>query len=100
MPTRVIVDELNQDDLSRKAGIYLYTGAELWLEDGQLHRMAGPALVSPDGAVRWYIHGKELTRDVSTFFHQHRWPLARGLDTQDKRTRFAAHFTPPRTDAA
>jgi hypothetical protein len=94
MPTQVIVDEHNQDEMSRLAGIYVYTGAKLWLEGDRLHHMDGPALVSPDGAVRWYVGGKEVTRDVSTFFHQNKWPVAQGLDSQDKRTSFAAHFGP------
>jgi hypothetical protein len=93
MSNIIIVDEHNQDVMCRKAGCYVYQGARLWIDDEEtLHHLDGPALVSPDGAERWYIHGKEVTRDVTTFFHENNWPVARGLDTPDKRSRFIVRF--------
>ncbi len=92
MAEMTIVEERNQDDLSRKAGCYLYSDTKLWLERGIVHRTDGPAIIFPDGAVRWYIHGKEITRDVYVFFLDNKWPLAKGLDTAEKIASFQAHF--------
>lgn len=92
MAEMTIVEERNQDDLSRKVGCYLYSDTKLWLEKGIVHRTDGPAIIFPDGAVRWYIHGKEITRDVYVFFLDNKWPLAKGLDTSEKIASFQAHF--------
>ncbi|WP_234053832.1 MULTISPECIES: aldehyde dehydrogenase [unclassified Xanthobacter] len=88
----LVVDDANRDDLSRKAGIFLYIDTQLWLEDGVVHRADGRALLSPDGVERWYLHGRELTRAVKTLFSQQGWPLACGLDTAAKQSAFNAHF--------
>ncbi|MFG1297436.1 aldehyde dehydrogenase [Xanthobacter variabilis] len=88
----LVVDDANRDDLSRKAGIFLYIDTQLWLEDGVVHRADGPALLSPDGVERWYLHGRELTRAVKALFSQQGWPLAGGLDTAAKQSAFNAHF--------
>lgn len=92
MTEMIVVEDSNQDDLSRKAGCYLYTDTRLWLENGQVHRGDGPAVISPDGVERWYIRGKDVTRDVNTFFFQNRWPAQRGLDTTEKTTLFQVQF--------
>ncbi len=55
MTEMIVVEDRNQDDMSRKAGCYLYTDTRLWLENDQVHRGDGPAVVSPDGVERWYI---------------------------------------------
>jgi len=89
----ILVEEHNQDDMSRKAGCYLYADTRLWLENDQVHRSDGPAVISPDGVVRWYLKGKDVTRDVNTFFYQNQWPLQRGLDTVEKRALFEAKFS-------
>ena len=88
----IVVEDLNQDDMSRKAGCYLYTDTRLWLENDQVHRGDGPAVISPDGVERWYIRGKDVTRDVNTFFFQNKWPAQRGLDTAEKMTLFRVQF--------
>jgi hypothetical protein len=92
MAEMIVVEDRNQDDLSRKAGCYLYIDTELWLEDDQVHRGDGPAVIAPDGAERWYIHGKEVSRDVNAFFFRNKWSMQRGLDTPQKITVFQAHF--------
>lgn len=92
MAEMIIVEDHNQDDMSRKAGVYLYADTKLWLEDDQVHRDDGPAAVFPDGVERWYICGKEVTRDVKTFFFQNKWPVQQGLDTPEKMAIFQAHF--------
>ncbi|MGR7994407.1 MULTISPECIES: aldehyde dehydrogenase [unclassified Xanthobacter] len=92
MPEMLLVDEANRDDLSRKAGLFLYTQTRLWLDNGEVHRADGPALLSPDGVERWYLHGQEVTRAVKDFFAAQSWPLGTGLDTCEKRATFAQHF--------
>jgi len=92
MGEMIVVDEDNRDDLSRKAGLFLYAETKLWLEDGEVHRADGPAVLSPDGVERWYIRGKELTRAVKDFFAEQGWPLRAGLDTEEKKTAFTARF--------
>lgn len=87
----VVTDE-NRDDMSRKAGIFLYCDTRMWLEDGKVHRPDGPAIVSPDGVERWYIAGTEVTRAVKAFFSANKWPLGPGLDDDSKKERFAAEF--------
>jgi len=62
------------------------------LENNLVHRGDGPAVISPDGAERWYIRGKEVTRDVNTFFFQNKWPTQQGLDTAEKVALFQARF--------
>jgi hypothetical protein len=47
MAEMIVVEDRNQDDLSRKAGCYLYVDTELWLEDDQVHRSDGPAIIAP-----------------------------------------------------
>jgi len=86
------VDERNQDDLSRLAGCYLYTGTHVNVEEGVVHREDGPAVIFPDGVARWYVRGKEVTRAVNTLFYENKWPIASGLDTDAKRARFAEVF--------
>lgn len=86
------VDERNQDDLSRLAGCYLYAGTQISVEDGIVHREDGPAVIFPDGVVRWYLRGKEVSRAVNSLFYDNKWPLAKGLDTDEKRARFAETF--------
>lgn len=88
----MVVDDRNQDDMSRKAGCYLYVDTKLWLENNVVHRDDGPAVVFPDGVGRWYIRGKEVTRDVKTYFIDNKWPLDRGLDTPEKRASFLSRF--------
>jgi hypothetical protein len=92
MAEMIVVEDRNQDDMSRKAGCYLYTDTRLWLESGLVHRGDGPAVISPDGVERWYIRGKEITRDVNMFFFENRWPARRGLDTPEKTACFQTAF--------
>jgi hypothetical protein len=88
----IVVEERNQDDMSRKAGCYLYADTTLWLDNGTVHRADGPAVIFPDGVERWYIRGKEVTRDVKTFLIQNNWLVRDGLDTPEKMAAFRAHF--------
>lgn len=92
MAEMIVVEDRNQDDMSRKAGCYLYTDTQLWLENDLVHRGDGPAVISPDGVERWYIRGKEITRNVNMFFFQNQWPARRGLDTPEKTARFQTAF--------
>ncbi len=92
MAEMIIVDERNQDDMTRKAGCYLYADTKLWVDGGLVHRGDGPAVIFPDGTERWYIRGKEVTREVKTLFFQNKWPLKRGLDTPEKRAAFSVNF--------
>ncbi|HUI22071.1 MAG TPA: aldehyde dehydrogenase [Methylocella sp.] len=92
MDGMTIVDDRNQDDMSRKAGCYLYVETRLWLDNDVVHRSDGPAVIFPDGAERWYIRGKEVTRDVKTYFLENKWPVERGLDTPEKRSLFSSRF--------
>lgn len=92
MAEMIVVTEENRDDLSRKAGIFLYSQTQVWLEDESVHRADGPALLSPDGVERWYVRGAEITRDVKAFFAQNKWTLRTGLDSAEKRERFADQF--------
>lgn len=88
----IVVEESNQDDLSRLAGCYLYSGSKIWTEKGAPHREDGPAVIFPDGVVRWYIHGKEITRAVNMFFYENKWTIQDGLNTQDKLRLFQEKF--------
>jgi hypothetical protein len=88
----ITVEESSRDELSRLAGCFLYSGTQVWIENGVLHREDGPAVVSPDGAVRWFIGGKEMTRAVNTFFYEKKWPLEKGLDTTEKLEQFKDKF--------
>ena len=92
MSEMIVVEDRNQDDMSRKAGCYLYTETRLWLENNLVHREDGPAVISPDGVERWYIRGEEVTRDVNNFFFQNKWPAPRGLDTPEKMALFQTQF--------
>ncbi|MFG1424276.1 aldehyde dehydrogenase [Roseixanthobacter liquoris] len=92
MSQMFVVEERNQDDMSRKAGIYLYGDTKLWLDGDVVHRVDGPAIIGPDGVERWYINGKDRTRDVKTFFFDHRWPVQGGLDTAEKMALFQDRF--------
>ncbi|HEY8007363.1 MAG TPA: aldehyde dehydrogenase [Methylocella sp.] len=92
MTRMTVVDDRNQDDMSRKAGCYLYVDTRLWLDNDVVHRADGPAVIFPDGVGRWYIRGKEITRDVKTYFFQHKWRVESGLDTPEKRILFSSHF--------
>lgn len=92
MTGMTVVDDRNQDDMSRKAGCYLYVDTRLWLDNDVVHRDDGPAVIFPDGVERWYIRGKEITRDVKTYFLQNKWRVESGLDTPEKRILFSSHF--------
>jgi hypothetical protein len=86
------VVEKNQDDISRKAGVYLYMGSQVWQENNLIHREDGPAITGPDGTERWYINGKEITPQVKALFRENKWVLSKGLDTPDKVSEFKAKF--------
>lgn len=92
MTGMVVVDDRNQDDMSRKAGCYLYVDTKLWLDQDVVHRSDGPAVIFPDGVERWYLRGKEVTRDVKSYFYQNKWPVEKGLDTLEKKQQFFDHF--------
>ena len=92
MAEMIIVEDRNQDDMSRKAGCYLYADTRLWLENDMVHRGDGPAVISPDGVERWYVRGKEITRNVNMFFFENQWSSRRGLDTPEKTARFQTAF--------
>jgi len=92
MTDMIVVEERNQDDMSRKAGCYLYTDTRLWLENDLVHRSDGPAVIFPDGVERWYVRGKNVTRDVNTFFFQNKWPVRLGLDSAEKIALFKIQF--------
>jgi hypothetical protein len=92
MTGMTVVDDRNQDDMSRKAGCYLYVDTRLWLANDVVHRDDGPAVIFPDGVERWYIRGIEVTRDVKTYFFQNKWRVESDLDTLEKRTLFSSHF--------
>ena len=93
MAEMIVVEEFNQDDLSRKAGCYLYADTQLWLEGDLVHRENGPAVISPDGVERWYIRGKDMTAEVRGFLSHNKWRMAQGLDTEEKKASFKAHFS-------
>jgi hypothetical protein len=86
------VDEVNQDDLGRKVGYYVYAGTKMWLENKDVHRIDGPAVITPDGIERWYIRGKEITIDVRSFFAENKWKSKQGLDTPEKLAAFEKTF--------
>jgi hypothetical protein len=92
MSEMIVVDEANQDDMSRKTGIFLYTDTKLWIEDDLAHRADGPAVISPDGVERWYIRGRDMTAEVRGFLSLNKWRMAQGLDTEEKKALFKAHF--------
>ncbi len=92
MAELTVVEDRNQDDMSRKVGHYLYADTRLWLENDLVHRGDGPAVISPDGVERWYIRGKEVTRDVKMFFFNKNWSVQSGLDTPEKLASFRAEF--------
>jgi hypothetical protein len=52
MTGMTVVDDRNQDDMSRKAGCYLYVDTRLWLANDVVHRDDGPAVIFPDGVER------------------------------------------------
>lgn len=87
-----LVDEANQDDMGRLLGYYIYVGSEVWFEDGEVHREDGPAVTVPDGVERWYIHGKEITVEVRSFFNAHKWNPKKGLDKPEKLAAFKEAF--------
>ena len=92
MSSMTLVDEANRDALTRLAGIYLFLDTRLWMEDGVIHRDDGPAIEFPDGALRWVVHAREVTREVNTFFYDNKWPIGAGLDTAEKLALFRARF--------
>jgi hypothetical protein len=92
MTEMILVEERNQDDMSRKAGCYLYVDTKLWLENSMVHRADGPAVIFPDGVEKWYLQGKDVTRDVKMFFLGNKWSLQKGLDTPEKMAAFQEKF--------
>lgn len=85
------ITEENRDEWSRR-GIYLFLGTRLSYQDDLVHCEEGPAILTPDGVERWYVHGEEITAEVKTLFQDKKWKLADGLDTQDKISLFKATF--------
>ena len=41
-------------------------GDKSWYQNGELHRLDGPAVEYANGAKFWYIEGKELTKAVDS----------------------------------
>ncbi len=87
-----VVDEVNQDDMGRLLGYYVYADTQIWFEDGKVHRADGPAVISPDGVERWYVHGKEITTEMRSFFAAKNWNPKKGLDKPEKLAAFQAAF--------
>lgn len=92
MADMIVIDEPNQDTYSRKAGVYLYQETQVWLENDRVHREDGPAVISPDGSVRWYINGSDITVLVWEFFKEQGWAHKKGLDDESKRAAFKSKF--------
>lgn len=92
MSTMTIVEEANRDELSRLAGCYLYSGTKIWTDAAAVHRDDGPAIVLPDGAERWFIRGKDVTRAVNSFFYENKWPVDKGLNRPEQLALFRARF--------
>jgi len=92
MSSMTVVEEANRDALTRLAGCYLFLDTRLWMEGGVIHRDDGPAIEFPDGALRWVIRGREMTREVNTFFYDNKWPIKSGLNTAEKLAIFRARF--------
>jgi hypothetical protein len=72
MTEMIVVEDRNQDDMSRKAGCYLYADTRLWLEDDLVHQGDGGGDFTTGSAPVY--QGKDVTRDVNTFFFQNKWP--------------------------
>jgi hypothetical protein len=50
MAEMIVVEDRNQDDMSRKAGCYLYADTKLWLENNVVHRGTGRPSFPPTGS--------------------------------------------------
>ena len=45
-------------------------GTQCWYQYGRKHRLDGPAYVGQGGFVRWYINHKEITIEVNQWFER------------------------------
>jgi len=90
MTGMTVVEDHNQDDMSRKAGCYLYVDTKLGSKT--ISCIGGMARGDFPDALGAVHHGKEVTRDVKTYFIQNKWPIERGLDTSEKRAQFSSTF--------
>jgi len=86
------VVEENQDDMGRIVGYYCYVGTQIWFEDGKVHRIDGPAVITLDGVDRYYVKGEEITVDVRKFLIDHKWNPKKGLDRPEKVAAFQEAF--------
>ena len=44
---------------------YTYAdGTQSWWQNGELHRVDGPASISADGSQSWWIDGRDITAEV------------------------------------
>jgi hypothetical protein len=49
----------------------VYTdGSEYWYQNNLLHRLDGPADIQPDGSQCWFLYGKNITRELSRYFNK------------------------------
>jgi hypothetical protein len=56
-------DGLRHRDNDLPAEILIPDGMTFWYQNGNRHRLAGPAWISAKGEMHWYINGKELTKE-------------------------------------
>jgi starvation-inducible outer membrane lipoprotein len=59
-------------------------GTQEWYQNGQLHRVDGPAVIGADGARMWYIRGKKMTSEINQWMQANNitWPWPRETQVQ------------------
>ena len=45
-------------------------GTQLWCQNNKLHRFDGPAIIRADGTQLWFVKGKDITEDLSRYFNK------------------------------
>ena len=53
-----------------KNGLVVHaSGTQEWYENGQLHRIDGPAIIHASGTQAWYVYGQRHRTDGPTIIH-------------------------------
>ncbi len=52
-------------------------GTQFWYINGKLHREDGPAVIYPNGIQHWYINGNDITDEIK------KWAEDRDIDLEN-----------------
>jgi len=68
-------------------------GSKFWYQNGQFHRLDGPAVERANGGKSWYVRGKRITDEVNAWFKETGFSSNYRAWTDEEKTYFAMKWS-------